>query len=84
MTSFHCQALNRVHVIMKDVFLVFPNYCLGRGLMDIAFNQYKNEFYFKTGMLPLYMVLLCAFVTYRIVRVFLCGGTLLDNSLLVF
>ncbi|XP_052774715.1 ATP-binding cassette sub-family A member 2-like isoform X2 [Mya arenaria] len=43
------KALNRVHDIMKDVFLIFPNYCLGRGLMDIAFNQYKNEFYFKTG-----------------------------------
>ena len=37
---------------MGDVFLVFPNYCLGRGLMDIAFNHYKNEFYFKTGKTP--------------------------------
>ncbi|XP_052239441.1 ATP-binding cassette sub-family A member 2-like isoform X2 [Dreissena polymorpha] len=43
------KALERVHVVMQDIFLVFPNYCLGRGLMDIAFNQYKNEFYFKTG-----------------------------------
>ncbi|XP_053393737.1 ATP-binding cassette sub-family A member 2-like isoform X2 [Mercenaria mercenaria] len=43
------KALDKAHKIMKDVFLIFPNYCLGRGLMDIAFNQYKNEFYFKTG-----------------------------------
>ncbi|XP_021369630.1 ATP-binding cassette sub-family A member 2-like isoform X2 [Mizuhopecten yessoensis] len=41
--------LNRIHLILKDVFLMFPNYCLGRGLMDIAFNEYKNEFFFKTG-----------------------------------
>lgn len=41
--------LEKIHHILKDVFLMFPNYCLGRGLMDIAFNQYKNDFYFKTG-----------------------------------
>ena len=41
--------LEKAHVVLKVVFLVFPNYCLGRGLMDIAFNEYKNEFYFKTG-----------------------------------
>jgi hypothetical protein len=35
--------------MLKVVFLMFPNYCLGRGLMDIAFNEYHNEFYFKTG-----------------------------------
>ncbi|CAC5402030.1 ABCA2 [Mytilus coruscus] len=45
--------LEKVHVILKDVFLIFPNYCLGRGLMDIAFNEYKNEFYFKTGQYDL-------------------------------
>lgn len=43
------QHLEKIHHILKDVFLIFPNYCLGRGLMDIAFNQYKNDFYFKTG-----------------------------------
>jgi ATP-binding cassette subfamily A (ABC1) protein 2 len=39
-----------IHDILKNVFLVFPNYCLGRGLMDIAFNEYHNEFCFKMGM----------------------------------
>ncbi|KAK3577511.1 hypothetical protein CHS0354_026468 [Potamilus streckersoni] len=41
--------LNRIHTILKDVFLIFPNYCLGRGLVDIAYNEYMNEYYFKTG-----------------------------------
>ncbi|KAK3087439.1 hypothetical protein FSP39_005943 [Pinctada imbricata] len=41
--------LKKVNDIIKDVFLMFPNYCLGRGLMDIAYNEYRNEFYYKTG-----------------------------------
>lgn len=41
--------LERVHNVLKIVFMMFPNYCLGRGLIDLAFNEYKNEFYFKTG-----------------------------------
>ncbi|KAL5017723.1 hypothetical protein ScPMuIL_005194, partial [Solemya velum] len=43
------QDLEKIHTTLKAVYLMFPNYCLGRGLMDIAYNQYKNEFYFKTG-----------------------------------
>lgn len=43
------QDLAYIHEILKNIFLVFPNYCLGRGLMDIAFNEYHNEFYFKMG-----------------------------------
>lgn len=64
--NFYCfQALDKVHNIMKDVFLIFPNYCLGRGLMDIAFNQYKNEFYFKTGKFIQYdkFLILCKVAT---------------------
>ena len=49
---FSFQHLEQIHHILKDVFLIFPNYCLGRGLMDVAFNQYKNDFYFKTGKSP--------------------------------
>lgn len=41
--------LRHIHLLLKNIFLLFPNYCLGRGLMDIVFNQYKNVFYFKTG-----------------------------------
>ncbi|KAG1677979.1 ATP-binding cassette sub-family A member 2 [Nymphon striatum] len=43
------ESLVKLHNILKDIFLVFPNYCLGRGLMDIAFNEYNNFFLFKTG-----------------------------------
>jgi ATP-binding cassette subfamily A (ABC1) protein 2 len=34
---------------VKNLFLIFPPYCLGRGLIDIAYNDYYNEFYAKTG-----------------------------------
>jgi len=44
-----CQDLAHIHEILKNVFLIFPNYCLGRGLMDVAFNEYYNEFCFKMG-----------------------------------
>lgn len=43
--------LERVHKVLKVTFMMFPNYCLGRGLMELAFNEYKNEYYFKTGQL---------------------------------
>ena len=29
---------------LKQIFLIFPNYCLGRGLMDIAKNEYISQF----------------------------------------
>ena len=31
------------------MFLIFPPYCLGRGMIDIAYNDYYNLFYAKTG-----------------------------------
>ncbi|XP_050394470.1 ATP-binding cassette sub-family A member 2 [Patella vulgata] len=47
--------LERVHNVLKYVLMMFPNYCLGRGLMDLAFNEYKNEYYFKTGQYDMMM-----------------------------
>lgn len=41
--------LGKVNHVLKNIFLFFPNYCLGKGLMDIAFNEYKNEYYLKIG-----------------------------------
>ncbi|CAF1373636.1 unnamed protein product, partial [Rotaria sordida] len=35
---------------MKKIFKIFPNYCLGRGLIDIGYNDYHNSFYKKTGL----------------------------------
>ena len=36
--------LVKVSDVLKKVFLIFPNYCLGRGLMDIAKNEYISQF----------------------------------------
>ncbi|XP_037086261.1 ATP-binding cassette sub-family A member 7-like [Pollicipes pollicipes] len=35
--------LQMIADILKRVFLVFPHYCLGRGLMDMAANQLRSE-----------------------------------------
>ena len=43
--------LKFVYDLMKSMFLIFPPYCLGRGLIDIAYNDYYNTFYLKTGQL---------------------------------
>jgi len=42
--------LAEIHNVLKNIFLLFPNYCLGRGLMDVAFNEYYNQFCFKMGL----------------------------------
>jgi len=35
--------------MVKTVSLLFPNYCLGRGLMDLAYNELMNMVYSLTG-----------------------------------
>lgn len=34
---------------LKSCFLIFPNYNLGHGLMQMAYNEYINEYYAKIG-----------------------------------
>lgn len=41
--------LDVIYQILKTAYLIFPPYCLGRGLIDIAYNDYYNIFYSKTG-----------------------------------
>eukprot|EP00058_Branchiostoma_floridae_P014632 XP_002600120.1 hypothetical protein BRAFLDRAFT_118238 [Branchiostoma floridae] len=41
--------LHAINEYMRKAFLLFPNYCLGRGLMDLAYNEYFNEYYLKIG-----------------------------------
>lgn len=36
---FHLQKLNNINDILKSVFLIFPHFCLGRGLIDMVKNQ---------------------------------------------
>ncbi|XP_071498338.1 ATP-binding cassette sub-family A member 2-like [Diadema antillarum] len=43
------ELLKQVYDTMYIVYLIFPNYCLGRGLMDLAYNDYMNEYYTKIG-----------------------------------
>jgi len=43
------QELHDINVILKKVFLIFPNYCLGRGMMDLAGNQIQADAYARFG-----------------------------------
>lgn len=36
--------LQDVNDVLRWLFLIFPNYCLGRGLMDLARNEYIAEY----------------------------------------
>lgn len=41
---FLLQELIAVNDMLKRIFLIFPNYCLGRGLIDLAKNQFMDVF----------------------------------------
>ncbi|XP_033096938.1 ATP-binding cassette sub-family A member 2-like isoform X2 [Anneissia japonica] len=43
------EELKEVYEFLHKAFLMFPNYCLGKGLMDLAYNEFWNEFYYKIG-----------------------------------
>ena len=43
------QELRDINVILKKFFLIFPNYCLGRGMMDLAGNQIQADAYARFG-----------------------------------
>ncbi|XP_047236677.1 ATP-binding cassette sub-family A member 2 isoform X2 [Girardinichthys multiradiatus] len=45
----HDKDLKRVNTYLKSCFLIFPNYNLGHGLMEMAYNEYINEYYAKIG-----------------------------------
>ncbi|MEQ2285600.1 ATP-binding cassette sub- A member 1 [Ameca splendens] len=42
--------LNEVNRILKKVFLIFPHFCLGRGLIDMAKNQAMADAFQRLGM----------------------------------
>lgn len=48
--SFTSQDLKLVNSYLKSCFLIFPNYNLGHGLMEMAYNEYINEYYAKIGV----------------------------------
>ncbi|XP_056591567.1 phospholipid-transporting ATPase ABCA1 isoform X2 [Triplophysa dalaica] len=41
--------LNEVNKILKKVFLIFPHFCLGRGLIDMAKNQAMADAFQRLG-----------------------------------
>jgi hypothetical protein len=40
--NFDDDELKQVGAILKDVFLIFPQYCLGRGLLEMAIEYNSN------------------------------------------
>uniref|UniRef100_A0A8C5HBZ0 ATP-binding cassette, sub-family A (ABC1), member 4a n=1 Tax=Gouania willdenowi TaxID=441366 RepID=A0A8C5HBZ0_GOUWI len=42
-------ALYRFNQLLKNMLLVFPHYCLGRGLIDMAMNQALTDVYARFG-----------------------------------
>lgn len=47
--AFSVQALYRFNQVLKMMLLVFPHYCLGRGLIDMAMNQAVTDIYARFG-----------------------------------
>lgn len=47
--EFFFQHLNEVNRILKKVFLIFPHFCLGRGLIDMAKNQAMADAFQRLG-----------------------------------
>ncbi|XP_042560069.1 phospholipid-transporting ATPase ABCA1 isoform X2 [Clupea harengus] len=43
------QHLNDINKILKKVFLIFPHFCLGRGLIDMAKNQAMADAFQRLG-----------------------------------
>ena len=41
--------ISAVNGVLKWLLLVFPNYCLGRGMMDLARNEYTAQLYALIG-----------------------------------
>ena len=44
------QLLTKIYEALRIINLGFPNYCLGHGLMDLAYNQYLTEYYTQIGI----------------------------------
>lgn len=53
------QDLKKVNSYLKSCFLIFPNYNLGHGLMEMAYNEYINEYYAKIGTVTIKLFTLC-------------------------
>ena len=52
--NFDDQELKDIGAILKEVFMIFPQYCLGRGLMELATEYNKNLIANRFGKVPIY------------------------------
>ena len=48
---FNDEELNDINEILRQVFLVLPHYCLGRGLLDMTRNQLEADLLARYGKL---------------------------------
>ncbi|XP_038055942.1 retinal-specific phospholipid-transporting ATPase ABCA4-like [Patiria miniata] len=46
------ESVTAVNDAMMKLFLIFPPFCLGRGLVDMALNSLTNELYAEIGLTP--------------------------------
>lgn len=44
------QGLNAATEVIRAIFLIFPQYCLGGGLVDLAKNQITSEIYMVASL----------------------------------
>ena len=54
--NFDDEELKYIGSICRKVFLIFPHYCLGRGLMDMATEEGLNA---VVGIFGEWLVVLC-------------------------
>uniref|UniRef100_A0A4W3HEH5 ATP-binding cassette, sub-family A (ABC1), member 4a n=1 Tax=Callorhinchus milii TaxID=7868 RepID=A0A4W3HEH5_CALMI len=40
---------NRINAMLKNILIIFPHFCLGRGLIDMAMNQAVTDVYARFG-----------------------------------
>lgn len=54
LSLFPCppQAVYKCNQLLKKILLIFPHFCLGRGLIDMAMNQAVTEVYARFGKTP--------------------------------
>lgn len=47
--------------ILRRIFLIFPGFCLGRGVLDIALNDYSNQYYEFIGRFYCFILIVDVF-----------------------
>lgn len=48
--SFSTQSLQNIYDVLKWVFAVFPQFCLGQGLIELCYNQLKYDLTHSFGV----------------------------------